>query len=269
MPVSGRYLRTRATQLITDRIRIFQNERLDTSDQTQLNEYTRPVTFKDEQNPQMEYNWVIRLPDIFTNGANVETPSSYNDPNFTMVPEQIEHRIDSVTAPYNNFEAEKNTDGTSFSYTAKHGDIGQLILVVDEYEDGATVSYFTEWQRKIRNNDGSHNPPAFYKENVLLYDIDSIKLSTNSTIYQGIWPVSIEPTGRNQQGNGKIQYTITLSVDSVMHLRIPPQQVLERLNNAQRQLIEDSIDHNGLATNAPDFLVDTLDTIVGIKDLIF
>lgn len=270
--ISGKYLRSRLTKLITDRISIFSNRDLDVSDQYYTNDHTSRVYFKERQNPQMEYNWIMRLPDVYnvpSELAAIKTPPNYRESGFTVALDQIEHRIDSVTLPYDTFEVGTHTLGSGLWYSAQRGTIGQLTMIVDEYEDGATLSFFTHWMNLIKNDDGTHNPPAFYKRPIILYDIDSTKYDTHSTIFGGFFPISIEQSGRSQQGQGILQYTVTLAGDGVNHIRIPPEEVIKKLDSEQQKIVEASLEANGVLTDAPNIFVEGLDKVIGIKDIIF
>lgn len=270
--ISGNYIRSRLTKLITDRINVFSNQDLDVSDQYYTNEFTERIYAKERQNPQMEYNWVVRLPDIYTeptDSVSIRRPPNYEAPDFSIGVEEIEHRIDSITVPYDTFEIGKHTDGSSFWFSAQKGEVGTITLVVDEFEDGASLSFFQHWMALIRNNDGTHNPPAFYKKNIGVYDINSLKLDTHATVLGGFFPVSIEQTGRSQNAQGVMQYTVTLAGDAVNHIRIPPETVLQKIDSEQQNIVDSAIDANGVLTNAPNLFVEGLDKAVGLKNIIF
>lgn len=190
-----------------------------------ISDITEALALKESQNPQMEYNWTVTLPSIGSQGMSVQhrddvmkvadgrVSSILNSP--SVNPKEISHRVYSVELPNTSFESSKNIEKGSFWYGAFGSDIGTITLTVDEYEDGMTFKYFDEWMTLLQNEDGSSNPPALYKRNIIHNRLDSgLNISGTST-YVGYFPTEITPVSWSYDGTNVLQYSIVLTGDSV------------------------------------------------------
>lgn len=171
------------------------------------------ITKKLVQNPQFDYLFMITLPEL----GGIST-------------DEINHRVFSVNAPTTEFESSKNTDMGTFMYSAGHADIGTLNLVIDEMEDGATLSYILEWQKKMKNDDGTYNPPADYKFDIKVIRMSASKMEGSTHVYKAYFPTSIEAMTFSHDSNQVLQYSITFTGDDVQHEMIKPAQLKGLIN---------------------------------------
>ena len=190
-----------------------------------ISDITEALALKESQNPQMEYNWVVTLPsigsqgmsiqhrDVVTNSADGRTSGILNSP--SVNPKEISHRVYSVELPNRSFESSKNIEKGHFWYGAFGSDIGTISLTVDEYEDGLTFKYFDEWMTLLQNEDGSSNPPALYKRNIIHSRLDSGLNTSGTSTYVGYFPTEITPVSWSYDGTNVLQYSIVLTGDSV------------------------------------------------------
>jgi hypothetical protein len=178
---------------------------------------------KKKQTPQFEHMWRVVLPEINVKGMNDSTQAGeknlfvkakefiFSEPDSSI---EISHRVYSVELPYGTFETSKHTYGSSFFYTPGNFDVASCNIKVDEYEDGATLKYFTDWYRLMRNVDGTHNPPVTYKRDFTLIRMASSGSDLHITKYKGCFPSEIQPSSYSYDSSGVMQYNITLTGDS-------------------------------------------------------
>lgn len=186
---------------------------------------------KYEQAPQLAYMWRVELPVL----------SQYTDPsggalnayvNRFVYPQNksltskiaglsgastVSHRVYEFSGPFTSYDTEKRAYAGTFTYAASHSEIGTISIVVDEYEDGATLEYFNTWMKLITNPDNSKNPPAFYKRNIKYVKLTSMQTDIHISEYSGCFPTEIAPLGNSYENNGVMQYNITITCDNVKH----------------------------------------------------
>lgn len=195
------------------------------------------VSRKMEMAPQFDYLWRIIMPDlkIVPIGATGWWPLWEGE---VPEPQDIEHRIYGVSAPYKSFETEKNTKGSAFMYTAKHHDIGSVQLTMDEMEDGKTLHYLEYWMSLVEYV-GRHNPPAFYKRDVVVVKMGSSKIDMHVSVYRGVFPANIADSNYNYDSNSVTQYQVTFSCDGVDHIYMPESDV-NRIIRTNDELIRET-----------------------------
>lgn len=174
--------------------------------------------------------------------------------------DEISHRVVSIDAPMPSYESKKNTAGASFVYTASNNDIGNISFKIDEMEDGLTLEYLTKWQSMISNDDGSYNPPAFYKRDIKIIRMTSTELDIHVTTYHGYFPTEISPIGYSYEGNGIMQYNVTLTGDSVSHQIVPAGQVRQIVDAEQSAIMN--------ATAPTGYDIGGLQNVIGAAGMI-
>jgi len=199
-----------------------------------ISDITEALALKELQNPQMDFNWLIELPRLSMDGISIQNRAdvvaSADERAQAILSNAggwveaamggydhnvISHRVYSVELPNTSYESSKNVDKGTFWYGALGSDIGSVVLTVDEYEDGATLRYFTDWMYLIENADGSFNPPALYKRNILHYAMNGSGEKTHETKFIGYFPTEITPVSWSYDGSNVLQYSVTLTGDDV------------------------------------------------------
>lgn len=188
---------------------------------------------QEKTSPAMDYLFLVRLPDIYEIPEEVD--KIYRDDfnkNFKkrFDSQNLFHRVYSADSPSISFESEKMNVGGSHYYIAGGREYGNLTLRVDEYEDGLTQLYFSEWIRMIKNNN-IQSIPAVYKKR-----IEIMRLSTmggfvflSKITLNGCFPTALTVSEFNSDGSGISQYNVTFSVDSVNYSPAKDRVDFERL----------------------------------------
>lgn len=164
-----------------------------------------------------EYLWRLELP----NGKNTGTNS------------EINARVTSVDAPMRQFETKKHGINSTFFHSATHSEVGNLVVKIDEFEDGATLKYLTDWMSSIRLPNGLYNAPANYKRDIKLIKISNTSLELHFDIYKGCFPTSISAINYNYESTGIVTYHVTFALFDVEHYFIPASAVRMMANAAQ------------------------------------
>jgi hypothetical protein len=203
------------------------------------------INKKKNQSPQFEYLWKIEMPSLAVSFEYFDIFDYYAEPlNYVMdtsrTPGEISHRVTSVEAPNPKFESKKNTLASSYFYTAINNDIGSVTLKIDELDDGLTLAYFHCWMKMIAEpNYGMYYPPAFYKRNINVVRLDTLSNETHRSTYHGYFPTDISAIGYNYDGTGVMQYSVTLTGDSVSHVLLTPPEIQALSNSAQGKFKND------------------------------
>lgn len=199
-----------------------------------VSDITEALALKEFQNPQMEYNWLITLPRLNMEGVPMQNRAdimaSAGERATSILTsangwaeaatggydhKNLSHRVYSVELPNTSYESSKNIDKGAFWYGVLGRDIGTITLTVDEYEDGATLRYFTDWMHLIENEDGTFNPPALYKRTVIHHALNGAGEKTHETQYLGYFPTEITPVSWSYDGSNVLQYSVVLTGDGV------------------------------------------------------
>jgi hypothetical protein len=227
------------------------------------------IARKKQQLPQYEYLWRVELPTLGTTGINPsvnlmgivnqstplrqigeQVPSPvkrigeqifdyFNKQSVIQSTnlDELSHRVTSIDAPMPSIESKKNTHKGSFVYTASNNEIGSLTLKMDEMEDGLTLDYITTWMNLITRDDGFYNPPAIYKRDIKIIRMSSTELDIHVSTYHGYFPTEVSPVSYSYDSNGILQYSITLTGDSVSHKIIPASQVRQIIEAEQSKIM--------------------------------
>ena len=157
--------------------------------------------------PLKSYLWRMELPVLdaggYSSGISLEDQR------------EVSSRILSVSVPYNIMETDKAMHGNSFWYFPTSSDIGSITIEVMEYEDGLSYRYFDAWQKMIANNNGTFNPPNFYKRKVNFFRLNSNKDDVLIDTYSGYFVSGIGESSNDYESNNIVRLTVTLTGDSV------------------------------------------------------
>lgn len=202
---------------------------------------------KTEQLPQYDYLFVVQMPDVYEGPESTEaimgeydlSMESYSTGNRFVAninPDEIAHRVFSIDIPFTSFETEKHSEKSSFWYSAKNNDIGSITIRIDELEDNATLTYLQAWMSRIKNPNGTYNPPAFYKRNLRVIRLSGTKQEVTVSDYNGCFPASIADSSLSYDNGGILQYSVTLSVDDVVHRTEEPAKIRKVVQELQQSL---------------------------------
>lgn len=209
---------------------------------------TEALARKKKQTPQFEYMWRVVLPELNVKGMRDSTGAGeknlyekakefiFGGPDIAA---EVSHRVYSIDLPYGSFETSKHTFGTTFYYTPLNFEIAPCNLKVDEYEDGVTLKYFTDWSKLIRNEDGTYNPPVSYKRDLTLIRMSSSGSDLHITKYMGCYPSEIQPSSYSYDAGGIMQYNIVLTGDRVETIILDASEVKKRVGNDQNGIKAD------------------------------
>ena len=150
----------------------------------------------------------------------------------------LSHRVFSVDMPYQSFEINKNTFGSTFFYTAANNEVGSMGIKIDEYEDGDSLRYVEAWRNLICNPDGSYNPPAVYKRDIKFIKMSSTGADLHITIYKNCFPNEISPSSFSYDSNTITQYSVTFTGDSVEHIFVPANEVIQTVVSMQPEIMQ-------------------------------
>lgn len=167
---------------------------------------------KKQQSPQYDYLWRVEMPLLEA------SPVSFMDEigiGGGVTAEDINHRITSFDTPFFQLDTKKVTNKNSFWYTASNNDIGSISFTIHEMEDGKTLQYLTDWQNLIINEDGTYNPPAFYKKPVRFYRLSATTLDLHEYIYEGFFITEIATMNNTYDSNDVTAYSVTLTGDTI------------------------------------------------------
>lgn len=218
---------------------------------------------KMEQSPQLDYLWRVELPaltagidptgGILTSAASSVFGSSlvskattiYNAVDSiakSVTPENgmedINHRVTSFETPFRSFESKEISQANSNWKSASNNSVGQITMILDEFEDGKTLEYLTTWHEMIRNPNGSYNVPFMYKKDITFYRVSGTQMDLHRHTYRGCWVSEISPIQNNYESNGVLQYSATLMVDNVDHLIIPESVVKAKVAAAEGEIMQ-------------------------------
>lgn len=202
------------------------------------------ISRKTEQSPQYDFLWRVELPDLGTlMDPRLEETNSFLSQVDTGGVEglsdisDINHRVFEFNAPYTTFDTRKSIDRGSFRYAVSHSDIGTITMTIDEMEDGLTLEYLLQWQKLIKNPDGSKNPPRFYKKPIKFIRMSATKLDLQYSTYINYFPTEIQPTANSYESNGVTQYQVVFTGDDVKHTPINRAQIARAINRTEQEVL--------------------------------
>ena len=186
----------------------------------------KAIERKKSQLPQFEHMWRVTLPELNTKGVSdstgkglLNTLKKVKDFIFGTpdIGDDLSHRVYSVDFPYRSFSVNKNTFGSTFFTTPGNFEVGSCSIRVDEFEDGKTLKYFTDWHDMMVNDDGTYNPPVAYKRDLILTRMSASGADLHVSIYKNCFPSEISPSSMSYESGGVLQYHVVLSGDYVEH----------------------------------------------------
>lgn len=124
-------------------------------------------------------------------------------------------KITEVTTPYWTIDSDKVTNGASFWYTARHNDISNVSVVIDEDHQGSTLDYFDIWKALMVNDNGTYNPPAFWKKTIKVYRLNLLKLDFQVLEYNGYFPTELSAINNGYEADGALQYSVSFTGDTL------------------------------------------------------
>lgn len=175
--------------------------------------------------PQQGHLWTVRLPDLSLNqykeGLKFH-PDSFKqieglineDP---FVRDDLGARVVNISLPFSTVVSEKETDGNSYWYFAKHNDIGSITFDILEFEDQKTLRWLNAWQSLMINPDGTYNPPAVYKNDITFHRYNAGKKQIMTSVYKNYFVTAINDVQNDYDSNEIMRYNVTLTGDSVEH----------------------------------------------------
>lgn len=175
--------------------------------------------------PQKTYLWRMRFPDLSSTQHVASSTSAIekakakylNNTNmrvdFDM--RDINHRVMSVNAPFLNVNVESALHENSMWHYGTRNEITELTVELEDYEDALAFQYLQLWRSMIMNNDGTYNPPAFYKRNIDLFRMTSTKLDLMLHRYTGCFISAITDVASDYETTGILRYNVTLTIDDV------------------------------------------------------
>lgn len=199
----------------------------------------RALSKKKQQSPQYDYMWRVELPNL-----DVAIPGNFIG-NFmesiglfgTPSPEDINHRVTSFDSPFFQLDTKKVTNRNTFWYTASNNDIGSITFNIHEMEDGKTLQYLVGWQNLIINEDGTYNPPAFYKKPVRFYRLSATTLDLHEYVYEGFFISEIATMNNTYDGNEVTTYNVTLTGDNISYNFMEGATVRQRVMAKELELL--------------------------------
>lgn len=159
------------------------------------------VMARKREPPQYDYMFRVEMPFQFAGGGP-----------------ELNHRVYNINSPFRSFDTFKNIGAGQFFYTAAHSDTGSLSLKIEEMEDGRTLHYLMDWMGKIRNSDGTYNPPMTYYATIKLIFLDSSGNDLRRVFYTNCFPIEITPTSWSYDNSNVQGYEVNFSYSGVTHV---------------------------------------------------
>lgn len=236
--------------------------------------YEESYQLKKAMEPARAYLWRIVLPDIREPVGRIAESPSMQWANANAIPtgvnvdmKELNSRVTEVTTPYFSIETRKNVTTSSYWYSAAHTDISGIGITMTENEDGSTYRFMDAWKRMIINDNGTYNPPAFFKKEIYMYRLNLMKKDFQVFKYIGYFPTEITDTSNSYEDNAFLKYQINFTGDSMEHKQVPIGQFDEYFggSNGYERLQNRLLDVDIPAPGALDNIVDDALTGIGIN----
>ena len=182
--------------------------------------YEKSFDIRRKIEPARTYLWRVELPDlsIMNTGYVSESMNKAKDLYDGLIPpfdmEKFNTKITEVNTPYWTIDSDKVIDGASFWYTARHNDISNVSIVIDEDQYGNTLDYFDIWKALMVNDNGTYNPPAFWKKTIKVYRLNLLKLDFQVLEYNGYFPTELSNINNGYESDGALQYSVSFTGDT-------------------------------------------------------
>lgn len=176
--------------------------------------------------PARSYLWYVELPSLTEakpNSANSLTYATasriwnesgdrnYNESEMKL----LNSLVTEITTPFFNFETDKVVDGSTFWYTAKHNDIGNISITLEEQENGMVYNYLNNWRAMIVNPDGTYNPPHFWKRNIYLHRLNLAKVEFQTFKFTNYFISEVSNLANNYDSNDVVKYQASFTGDAL------------------------------------------------------
>lgn len=198
--------------------------------------------------------WRVELPDLFMlPGMSFNTSirnaiDRYNEitrrEQFNI--EDINLRVVEVTEPHITFDKGEVGRNNGKWFVAKQNEMGDFVIEIEEYEDGLTLEYLNTWKDLMVNENGTYNPPVFYKRDINFFKISSLKannqgntLDVHKRTLKGCFVNSISDVSYSYDSNDIVRYSVTFSVDSSTEERLRP-----NITPVQQEIFENELSNS-------------------------
>lgn len=195
---------------------------------------------KFENNPMMGYNWQIQFPRLEPIDIGTRQPTNFLgmyegseawSELMGIDPKIVGERVTSVELPSFNVETKKIKAGLKTINIPIWGELGNLTMNIDEYDDGATYGYITAWMGLtglgpaasfFGKNDGiSSAGKASYKRDIFLTRFSSSMNAVEVMWFKGVFPSAISPASQNYEDEGILTHNISFSCDDAIYCPVP------------------------------------------------
>ena len=189
-----------------------------------LDDIKEHTTEKLYDQPKRSYLWIIELPDISQDPEDMESAaegdSDGDDPDDFNIDDELRdtltHRITSVSLPFVQFETSQMPYQNRRKHYAEAFSVNnQMSLDVIDGDENAALRYFLAWQNLIKNEDGTFNPPSFYKRTIKYRHFATDLEKILEVKYKGCFPVSIDDLSLDYETNNLVQLSISIQCDEV------------------------------------------------------
>lgn len=172
--------------------------------------------------PKRSYLWAVYLPDLTTPPEGLESDAgsaSDIEEDFGISAEShtdLLHRITSVSLPFIEFDSETHPHhNKKVSYVSGYGINSDLSLDVIDTDDNLALRYFNAWKNLIKNEDGTFNPPSFYKRNLVYRHLSPSMETLINIKYKGVFPTQISDLTLKYESNELVTLTVSLKCDQL------------------------------------------------------
>lgn len=206
---------------------------------------------KNAGRPLKSYMWSVKLPDLVyedRRGQDVSTAmrrarrnhlSSNIGSSFINL-RDINHRVHSISMPFETFGTRDVPEGNHRWVSIDRKELTEFTMEIHEYEDMQTLKYLHQWMNRIQNQDGTYNPPAFFKKDIQVYRLSDANLMEVSLHkYHDCTLTSINDVTADYESSEIARYNVNFSVDNVSHTVF---NIEEQISHSERQLLKNRID---------------------------
>lgn len=194
--------------------------------------------------PAKGYLWHVALPDLTNTPQPANTESIKeaerrwkSGPNRNIDMELINTLVTDMTTPYFEFETGKVTNGSSFWFEAKHNDISNITITIEEQESGIVYQYLKNWGDLIVNQDGSYNPPNFYKRPIFFYRLNMVKAEFQAFQYEDYFITEISSRSNTYGSVEAVTYDVSFKGDSLKKVEVVSgEELLSTIESVSSQL---------------------------------
>lgn len=177
--------------------------------------------------PQKDYLWRLQLPSLQTPPEAIDSMPqsalqrlSERTSGNSFDTEILSARIVNVQVPFFEISTDSQHYANSFWYYATTNDIGEITLEIEEHEDGQTFEYFNAWKNLIINENGTYNPPIYYKRELRYFKVANVQLDLGMHKYKGYFVSNISDLSNSYDSNDIMRYSVTLTGDDMEYEKV-------------------------------------------------